>query len=165
MDEPVKKNIQDLIEYPDSLIAKIIIFTDLISSGNKTKQFLNEFIEKHEFSNEISGLLLVYPTNLLCLIESTEEILYKVCYDLLKNNEKIFKICRHFPMHISTNERFFRRWYIKKIEILPTLPDNLLINNTINHLHGIKLIYNQIIENIYKFYWQFKSINDAVSAK
>lgn len=139
MNAPLKRTIFDIIN-KKKLVFKLIIFAK-IKSSNKTIKLFEDIVKK--YSDKITGLLLLYSNYILCLIESTEEVVYEFGSNILCNPENL-NLCKCFPIHFSDAGRFFPRWYCREI-----------ISKSKNSASSdIKDIYNNAFINIYKFYWE-----------
>ncbi|CAD6221340.1 GSCOCG00005156001-RA-CDS [Cotesia congregata] len=136
MNAPLKRTIFDIIKNKN-LVFKLIIFAK-IESSNETIKLFEDTVK--EYSDKITGLLLLYSNYILCLIESTEEVVYEFGSNILCN----LNFCKCFPIHYSDTGRFFYKWYYR--EIVSKSKNSASLN--------IKDIYNNAIINIYKFYWE-----------
>ncbi|XP_018416541.1 PREDICTED: uncharacterized protein C7orf62-like [Nanorana parkeri] len=74
-------------------------------------------LQKFNLGESISGLLLIYHTCVIHIIESTSEILYEVIQDLVHIENIFLREARILVVSHSISSRLFQQWYFRIIKL------------------------------------------------
>ncbi|XP_027811922.1 testis-expressed protein 47 [Marmota flaviventris] len=95
-------------------------------------------ILKHHLGEAVTGLLLIYPTSLLHILESSSDTLYQILLDYLDHerketdyfvqNMKIIVISHNIPT------RFFMQWHVSVIKVPVMYLDDVTQSQSLNEV-------------------------------
>ncbi|CAK9828288.1 hypothetical protein ANTRET_LOCUS5844 [Anthophora retusa] len=139
-----------------------LIFCAEITDCENIAQLFDNVIKKN-FSQSITGLLLIYFDFVVHLIEGVEDDVFRLCHEVFTINPEIMTNIK--CLYIQNNaKRFFQKWYFKRMS------DHTLKNNELENLEdnfeNASGIYKTTILNLCKLYielwntWRLK--NDEI---
>ncbi|XP_045419980.1 testis-expressed protein 47 [Lemur catta] len=138
------------------LVAKI--------EGNVEKKDISEYYEqlfqsilKHHLEESVTGLLLIYPTSFLHILESSNGTLFQILLDYLghENDEKEFFIQEMKIIVISHNipTRLFMQWHVSATKVPVMYLDD------VTQSQSLKEVITDFISQIHKLsLYLFKTI-------
>ncbi|XP_015111765.1 testis-expressed protein 47 [Diachasma alloeum] len=151
MEAPPKRTILDVVNsLGETGICRLIYFAE-IKSHQQVLTFFNDY-STNSFFDRVSGLLLVYPTSVLHLVEADEETIYTICLDLIMNEANGLEVCRCLPVHVSTTGRLFPRWFMRKVN--PPLGHCGVTE--FRDMVEMKKFYFDVVDAFYKFYFELR---------
>ncbi|XP_011311040.1 uncharacterized protein C7orf62-like [Fopius arisanus] len=151
MEEPPKRSVLDVINTLEANnICRLIYFAG-IESRQQVLTFFNEY-STNSFFDRVTGLLLVYPTSVVHLVEADEETIYTTCLDFIINRENGLAVCRCLPVHTTTTGRLFPRWFMREIN-----PTNDCAVTEFTDVTEMKIFYFRLVDRLYKFYFELRS--------
>ncbi|XP_068100396.1 testis-expressed protein 47 isoform X2 [Hyperolius riggenbachi] len=72
---------------------------------------------KHNLGESVSGLLLIYPSCVIHIIESTSEILYGIIQDLAHIQHSLLQEAKILVISHHVSGRLFPQWYFRLIRL------------------------------------------------
>ncbi|XP_063995895.1 uncharacterized protein LOC135173145 isoform X2 [Diachasmimorpha longicaudata] len=151
MEAPPKRTVFDAVSsIEQTSICRLIYFAQ-IKSHQQVLTFFSDY-STNSFFDRISGLLLVYPSSVLHLVEADEETIYTTCLDLIMTEANGLTICRCLPVHVSTSGRLFPRWFMRKVN--PPLGNGETTD--FGDMMKMRNFYFNMVDIFYKFYFELK---------
>ncbi|XP_012513281.1 PREDICTED: uncharacterized protein C7orf62 homolog [Propithecus coquereli] len=139
------------------------------TQGNVEKKDISEYYEqlfqsilKHHLEEVVTGLLLIYPTSFLHILESSSGALFQILLDYLghENDEKEFFIQEMKIIVISHNipTRLFMQWHVSAIKVPVMYLDDVtqsqslkeVITDFITQIHKLSLYLFKTIKVVTK---------------
>ncbi|XP_043280918.1 uncharacterized protein [Venturia canescens] len=139
-----------------SELCRLLFFGEIELSNDDVLKIYCEYAREH-FSDRVTGLMLVYPNYMIHLMESTEEEIFQACLCLTNFKPKLLGISKYFPMEISVGERFFKKWYGRKVV------DSLGSENPCKEIdrenfEEVTNAYRNLMKNLYTFYNELRDV-------
>ncbi|KAG7188884.1 hypothetical protein KM043_008490 [Ampulex compressa] len=121
-------------------------------------QFFREYIQQN-YTNSVTGLLLVHFEYVVHVIESPEDDAFQLCGQFLAHNSESVIAAKCLLIQNNVEERCFRKWYSRKT----AYRDKSRENSTTEMEDSFDIaagIYEKTILNLCKWYKELKNISN-----